>query len=111
MGKKENIVRYSMEEIKEKLARGEDRTDYDREVSEEEIERQIASDPDLYVPDNWRDLAFRGLPPMGRENKRLVSIRYSPRVIDYFKSTGKGWQSRMDAVLAAFVDRQERRSR
>src|SRR3546814_10941810 len=48
---------------------------------------------------------------MGRENKRLVSIRYSPRVIDYFKSTGKGWQSRMDAVLAAFVDRQERRSR
>src|SRR3546814_9127419 len=99
MGKKENIVRYSMEEIKEKLARGEGKTDFDREVSEEEIERQIASDPDLYVPDNWRELAFRGLPPMGRENKRLVSIRYSPRVIDYFKSRSEEHTSELQSLM------------
>ena len=111
MAKKEHIVRYTLDEIREKIARGEDRTDYDREVSEEEIERQIASDPDLAVPENWEELALKGVPPIGRENKRLVSIRYSPRVIDYFKGTGKGWQARMDAVLAAFVDRQQRRPR
>ena len=111
MARKEYIVRYTLDEIREKIARGEDRTDYDRAVGEEEIEWQIASDPDLAVPENWEELAFKGIPPIGRENKRLVSIRYSPRVIDYFKSTGKGWQARMDAVLAAFVDRQQRRSR
>ena len=111
MAKKEHIVSYSMEEIKEKIARGEDQTDYEREDSQEEIERQIAEDPDLAVPDNWEELVFLGLPPLGRENKRLVSIRYTPRVIDYFKSTGKGWQARMDAVLTAFVDRQERTKR
>jgi len=111
MARKENIVSYSAAEIERMLAEGEDRTDYGREVSAEEIERQIASDPALVVPDNWEELAFRGVPAVGKENKRLVSMRYSPRVIDYFKSTGRGWQTRMDAVLMAFVDRQERKQR
>ena len=109
MAKKENIVRYTAAEVQEMLAREGDRTDYDREVSQEEIEQQIASDPDLAVPENWKDLVVEGIPL--RQNKRLVSVRYTPRVIDYFKSTGKGWQARMDAVLAAFVDQQQRPQR
>ena len=41
------------------------------------------------------------------ENKKLlVSIRFSPEVITYFKSTGEGWQSRMDGVLREFVSEQ-----
>lgn len=28
-----------------------------------------------------------------------VSIRLSPQVVDYFKSQGPGWQSRIDEVL------------
>lgn len=107
MPKKENIVRYTADQINEMLARGEGKTNYERVDSDEEILRQIATDPDLAVPDNWEELVYKGIPPIGRENKRLVSVRYSPRVIDYFKSTGRGWQSRMDAVLAAFVDRQQ----
>ncbi|WP_294000174.1 BrnA antitoxin family protein [Sphaerotilus sp.] len=38
--------------------------------------------------------------------KRLVSVRYSPEVITYFKSTGDGWQARMDGVLREYVARQ-----
>ena len=106
MPKKENFVRYTADEIKELIARDGDKTNYDRVDSDEEILRQIATDPDLAVPENWEELVYKGIPPIGRENKRLVSVRYSPRVIDYFKSTGRGWQSRMDAVLTAFVDRQ-----
>jgi uncharacterized protein (DUF4415 family) len=40
--------------------------------------------------------------------KQLVSIRYSAEVLEYFKSTGEGWQSRMDSVLRAYVTRHSR---
>ncbi len=33
-----------------------------------------------------------------------VSIRLSPEVIDYFKSTGKGWQTRLDDALREYVN-------
>ena len=33
------------------------------------------------------------------EKKVPVSIRLSPQVLDYFKSQGPGWQSRIDEVL------------
>ncbi len=39
-----------------------------------------------------------------RPTKVPVSIRLSPEVIDYFKSQGKGWQTRVDEVLQEFVD-------
>ncbi len=35
--------------------------------------------------------------------KKAITIRYSPEVIEYFKSTGEGWQTRMDEVLRAWV--------
>ena len=45
---------------------------------------------------------LRGRPKLGYK-KLLISIRYSPEVIDYFKSSGAGWQARMDAVLREYV--------
>jgi len=51
--------------------------------------------------------ALRGRPKS--ENKKLlVSVRYSPEVVAYFKSTGEGWQSRMDVVLRKYVTRHSR---
>ncbi len=41
--------------------------------------------------------------PKSDNKKQLVSVRYSPEVIEYFKSTGEGWQSRMDHVLRQYV--------
>ena len=43
--------------------------------------------------------------PRSDNKKLLVSVRYSPEVIAYFKSTGEGWQSRMDGVLRQYVSR------
>jgi uncharacterized protein (DUF4415 family) len=48
--------------------------------------------------------------PRTANPKRLVSVRYSPEVITYFKSTGDGWQARMDGVLREYVAQQARRS-
>jgi uncharacterized protein (DUF4415 family) len=46
--------------------------------------------------------ALRGRPPL--ENKKLlVSVRYSPEVLAYFRGTGQGWQARMDDVLEQYV--------
>ena len=47
--------------------------------------------------------------PKSDSKKLLVSVRYSPEVVAYFKSTGEGWQSRMDGVLQQYVARHSRR--
>ena len=53
--------------------------------------------------------ALRGRPKS--ENKKLlVSVRYSQEVVEFFKSTGEGWQSRMDGVLRQYVARHSRRA-
>lgn len=53
--------------------------------------------------------ALRGRPKSANK-KLLVSVRYSPEVVAYFKSTGEGWQSRMDGVLRKYVTRHSRSS-
>jgi len=47
--------------------------------------------------------------PKSENKKLLVSVRYSPEVLTYFKSTGEGWQSRMDGVLREYVEKQSAR--
>ena len=51
--------------------------------------------------------ALRGRPKSDNK-KLLVSVRYSPEVVAYFKATGEGWQSRMDGVLLKYVARHSR---
>ena len=46
---------------------------------------------------------LRGRPNLANK-KQLVSIRYSLEDIAYFRSSGAGWQARMDAVLKEYVE-------
>jgi uncharacterized protein (DUF4415 family) len=74
---------------------------------EAEIRAGVADDPDASeLPDD----RLKQLRPVGRPKaavtKQAVSIRLSPEVVEYFKATGKGWQTRMDAVLKEYVDSQ-----
>ncbi|WP_099590529.1 BrnA antitoxin family protein [Leptospirillum ferriphilum] len=48
-------------------------------------------------------LVRRGRPSSGKK-KVLLSVRYSQEVVDYFRATGEGWQTRMDAVLKMWID-------
>ena len=43
--------------------------------------------------------------PQKSPTKKLVSLRLSPEVIDHFKSTGPGWQTRIDATLLESIKR------
>lgn len=54
--------------------------------------------------------AVRGR-PKSKNKKLLVSIRYSPEVLGYFRSTGEGWQARMDRVLREYVAQRGPRKR
>lgn len=55
--------------------------------------------------------AVRGR-PRSANPKQLVSVRYSPEVLAYFKNTGEGWQARMDGVLKEYVSKRSvRRAR
>lgn len=38
--------------------------------------------------------------PQKAPTKKLVSLRLSPEVIDHFKASGPGWQTRIDETLA-----------
>ena len=46
--------------------------------------------------------------PKSESKKQLVSVRYSPEVLAYFRATGDGWQSLMDRVLRQYVARHSR---
>lgn len=53
--------------------------------------------------------ALRGRPP-SPNRKQLVSIRYSPEVLAWFRATGPGWQARLDRVLKDYVNRRIERA-
>lgn len=41
--------------------------------------------------------------PQAAPTKQLVSVRYSPEVLAFFKGGGAGWQTRMDEALKQWV--------
>lgn len=47
----------------------------------------------------------KGRGPNKVPTKKLVSLRLSPEVVEHFKSTGPGWQSRIDETLRKAVKR------
>jgi uncharacterized protein (DUF4415 family) len=70
-------------------------------MTDEEIERRAAEDPDagLVPPGFWDDAEI--VEPEGTEQ---ITLRLPRRVLSHFRATGKGYQSRISAVLASYVD-------
>ena len=48
-------------------------------------------------------VARRARGPGIKPPKQSVTVRFSPEVIDYFRATGDGWQTRMDDALREYV--------
>ena len=49
--------------------------------------------------------------PQRTPTKQLVSVRYSPEVLSYFRASGAGWQTRMDEALKQWVSRRSKSGR
>jgi len=78
-----------------------------REMTDEEVERRAAADPDAGVipPGFWDNATLRMT-----LTKQQITLRLDPEIIDWFKRTGKGYQSRMGAVLRSYVEAKRKRS-
>ncbi len=73
-------------------------------LTDEDIAKAVADDPDAAPIDmDWSNAVILDLAP-----KTAISFRVDTDVYDYFKARGKGFQTRMNAVLRAYVDHQRR---
>lgn len=70
-------------------------------------EKRALATPLLLTPDRqaeelstvaWVEASLRE-----QTRKTLISLRVDPEVLEYFKSQGPGYQTRMNAVLAAYM--------
>ena len=66
-------------------------------LEDEDIKQAVDNDPDAAPIPKTLKHARRGL--QKHPTKIPVSIRLTPDVLEYFKASGKGWQSRIDQVL------------
>ena len=56
-----------------------------------------------------KTLGMRPRGPQKSPKKVPTTIRLSPEVMEYFRSMGDGWQSRMDSVLRDYVAQHQHR--
>ena len=71
-------------------------------MSDREIENAVQSDPDAapILNKEWFSKAKLVLP----ERKVPISLRIDREVVEWFKARGQRYQSRMNAVLKAYVE-------
>ncbi len=108
---KKRTKTYSADE----LAKMVDQTDWDRvdAMTEEELEDAITIDPDAEIEASvfagfGHIEELIGLASNGPRTQ--ISIKVEDEVLDYFKKGGPGYQSRMHAVLKAYVMRKKLQS-
>jgi uncharacterized protein (DUF4415 family) len=101
MAKKNDIVRHTANQIKAKLKRGEDRTDWAKiaATTEAKLQASIAADPDHAPGEPDWTRAVIGVPP----HKEHINIRVDHDVLEWFRARGRGYQTMMNNVLRAFV--------
>ncbi len=77
-------------------------------LSDQEIEAAVADDPDaapLLDDTFWANAEM--VIPSGR--KERVTLRLDEEVLDHFRGLGRGYQTRINTVLRAYVRQQKRR--
>jgi uncharacterized protein (DUF4415 family) len=88
--------------------RGEGRSDWPaaEAMARADIER-LADEDDGELPAGWESAVDIGLP----ERSQAIHIRLDPEVLRWFKAHGPGYQTRINAVLRAFVQARQRAGR
>ena len=103
MRKKDDIVRYTAKQLADLRNRGETRSNWAKAaaLTNKEIEAQIAADPDeADMVIDW-DSATVEMP----QPKAVLNMRIDRDVLEYFRKMGKGYQTRINAVLRSYMDR------
>jgi uncharacterized protein (DUF4415 family) len=106
---KDSITRISLDEILAKRAKGEESlTDWARvdAMTDEDILQNMRDDPDWA---DFIDIDWSKAQVVYPQAKKAISIRLDGDVVDFFKATGKGYQTRINAVLRSFIDEQRKK--
>ena len=101
MRKKSGTVRYTAKQIKARIARGEDRTNWAKvnATTAARLQASIRADADdIESEPNWTRSVI-GIP----SPKDHINIRIDHDVLEWFKKNGRGYQTLMNNVLRAFV--------
>ena len=100
--KEKNTLRYSLNNLPK-----DSQTDWERvkDMTEPEIEAGAVSDADAEPTDAafWANAEV-----VMPQSKRAISLRVDDDVLEWFKSHGRGYQARMNAVLRAYMEAQQR---
>ncbi len=90
--------------IVRKLTRGKtDWRKFDR-LTDRDIKRAVASDPDTFIPTRAQWKKAKLVMP---EPKKPVLLRLDRDVLDFFRRGGRGYQTRINAVLRSYVASQQ----
>ena len=101
MSRKKPMKTYSADELNALITRGEDRSDlahFDA-MTNADVDKAIVSDHDDDVSLDWSKVSVT-LP----RTKQGVFLRLDPVVLDYFRAGGAGYQTRINAVLRAYIE-------
>jgi uncharacterized protein (DUF4415 family) len=79
---------------------------YSRALTVEELAALPDEDIDYSEIPELDDAFFRNARLVMPAGKRQVTLRIDADVLDWFRAQGKGYQSRMNAVLRAYVGTQ-----
>ena len=102
MTNEKNISRHSAAELRKRRDQGESRTDLVRidALTAGEIEQagvqQLEEDG---IGGDWT----KSVEVVAAANKKTVTMRLDPDLIDWFRQTGPGYQTRINAVLRAYM--------
>jgi uncharacterized protein (DUF4415 family) len=78
-----------------------------RAMTEEDIARAIASDPDTFTIEDCDMSTLEVIMPAKKES---IHLRIDPDVLAYFRGTGRGYLTRMNGVLRAYAKAQQRKA-
>ena len=102
MAKKGRIVTYTDNELRAMQERGESKSNWAEAaaMTDAEIEAAIADDPDeAGMVVDWSK-ASEELP----KPKAVLNMRIDYDVMEFFRNQGKGYQTKINAVLRTYVD-------
>jgi uncharacterized protein (DUF4415 family) len=109
MAKKEHISRYSTDELQAMRERGESKSDWARAaaMTDSEIETAIAVDPDeACMAIDWTQASVDMPRP-----KAVLNVRVDRDVLQFFRRDGRGYQTKINAVLRSYVEQMLHRER
>lgn len=78
------------------------RTDWKRVDALRDEDIDLSDSPELSPEMFARAIVRKGLKPV--ERKRQLTLRLDADVVEWFKAQGRGYQTRINALLRAYVD-------